>query len=191
VVKLEIGKKYILKSLSPEDGWNGKGLEGKTFRYDGHEFLQFEEDATRCYVLTNFPGFEAEELPPPEAEAATMEERDFLTSQELKCFDNLTAGVKSQLRLFESGAKRDSSDGKPRPDLISPYMLEALGKVLAEGAKHYGSRNWEKGMPNEVLKESAARHYVSWMMDKDDEDHAAKLIFNVMAWIHFRDKPNN
>lgn len=92
-----------------------------------------------------------------------------------------------EVREFESGAKRDSNEGKPRPDLISPYMLEALGKVLAKGAKNYGERNWEKGMPEGVFKESAARHYVAWMMNKEDEDHAAQLIFNVMAWIHFRD----
>lgn len=96
--------------------------------------------------------------------------------------------AEGEKRQFESGAVRDTNVGKPRPDLISPYMLEALGKVLAEGASHYGDRNWEKGMPNEVLQESAARHYVAWMMGKTDEDHAAKLIFNVMAWIHFRDK---
>ena len=92
-----------------------------------------------------------------------------------------------RLREFEGGAHRDTNVGKIRPDLISPYMLKALGAVLAEGAEHYGSRNWEKGMPNEVLKESASRHYVSWMNNETDEDHAAKLVFNIMAWIHFRD----
>lgn len=92
-----------------------------------------------------------------------------------------------EFRSFQSGAKRDSNINKIRPDLISPYMLKALGKVLADGAIHYGERNWEKGMPFEVLKESAARHYVSWMNNEEDEDHAAKLIFNVMAYIHFRD----
>ena len=91
-------------------------------------------------------------------------------------------------RVFDTGAKRDSNTGKIRPDLISPYMLKALGKVLAEGANHYGDRNWEKGMPQEVFKESASRHYISWLNNEEDEDHAAKLIFNVMAWIHFRDK---
>lgn len=96
--------------------------------------------------------------------------------------------VNNDKRVFESGAIRDSNDDKIRPDLISPLMLKALGKVLAEGAKHYGARNWEKGMPPETFKESAARHYVSWMNDEDDEDHAAKLIFNVMGYIHFRDK---
>lgn len=90
-------------------------------------------------------------------------------------------------RVFNSGAQRDSNSGKIRPDLISPYMLKALGRVLSDGAKHYGERNWEKGMPDEVLKESASRHYVSWMNNETDEDHAAKLIFNIMAWIHNRD----
>ena len=92
------------------------------------------------------------------------------------------------MRKFKNGAVRDSNEGKIRPDLISPHMLKALGKVLAEGAKHYGERNWEKGIPKEVFKESASRHYVSWMNNEEDEDHAAKLIFNVMGWIHFRDK---
>jgi len=91
-------------------------------------------------------------------------------------------------RTFDTGSKRDSNENKIRPDLISPLMLKALGKVLAEGAKHYGDRNWEKGMPQEVFKESAARHYVSWMNNEEDEDHPAKLIFNIMAFIHFRDK---
>ncbi len=91
-------------------------------------------------------------------------------------------------RVFKTGAKRDGNEGKVRPDLISPKMLKALGKVMAEGAKKYGERNWEKGIPQEVFKESASRHYVSWMDNQDDEDHAAKLIFNIMGWIHFRDK---
>lgn len=92
-----------------------------------------------------------------------------------------------KIRKFKSGAVRNSNKGKIRPDLISPYMLKALGKVMAEGAEEYGDRNWEKGMPQEVFKESASRHYVSWMNNETDEDHAAKLIFNAMAWIHFRD----
>lgn len=95
--------------------------------------------------------------------------------------------MKNKKRKFKSGAVRDSNQGKIRPDLISPYMLKALGKVLADGANHYGERNWEKGMDDSILKESASRHYVSWMAGDIDEDHAAKLIFNVMAHIHFRD----
>lgn len=91
-------------------------------------------------------------------------------------------------RIFDTGAQRDDNSGKIRPDLISPLMLKALGKVMAEGANHYGERNWEKGIPDEVFKESASRHYLQWMNNETDEDHAAKLIFNVMGWIHNRDK---
>ncbi len=92
-----------------------------------------------------------------------------------------------EVRIFATGAKRDSNKDKIRPDLISPLMLKALGKVLADGAKHYGERNWEKGIPDDVFKESASRHYVQWMNGEIDEDHAAKLIFNLMGWIHNRD----
>jgi hypothetical protein len=91
-------------------------------------------------------------------------------------------------RQFNSGAVRDDNKGKIRPDLISPLMLKSLGKVLAEGAEHYGERNWEKGIPQEVFKESASRHYLQWMNNETDEDHASKLIFNVMGFIHNRDK---
>ena len=97
-------------------------------------------------------------------------------------------GKDTMLREFPSGAKRDNNKGKIRPDLISPLMLKALGQVLAEGAEHYGERNWEKGIPQEVFKESASRHYLQWMNNETDEDHAAKLIFNVMGFIHNRDK---
>lgn len=106
----------------------------------------------------------------------------------VKIYSNDVEYEKDRHRRWKTGAIRDSSTGKIRPDLISPYMLKSLGQVLADGAKHYGERNWEKGIPQEVLKESAARHYVSWMNSEEDEDHASKLIFNVMAWIHNKDK---
>lgn len=93
-------------------------------------------------------------------------------------------------RKFKSGAQRNSNKGKIRPDLISPVFLKALGETMREGAEKYNDRNWEKGMPQEVFMESAARHYVQWMAGDEDEDHASHLAFNIMAWIHFRDKKN-
>lgn len=113
-------------------------------------------------------------------------ERKEEAKSELDYLENRLDEVKK--RVFKSGAQRDSNEDKIRPDLISPKMLKSLGRVLAEGAKHYGARNWEKGIPLEVFKESAARHYVSWMNNEDDEDHASKLIFNIMGYIHFRDE---
>lgn len=87
-------------------------------------------------------------------------------------------------RKFESGAVRDSNEGKSRPDLISPYFTERLGFRLAEGAKKYAERNWEKGIPDAAFLESLERHLVAYKMGKTDEDHAAAIAFNIMGIIH-------
>lgn len=87
-------------------------------------------------------------------------------------------------RTFESGAVRDSNEGKSRPDLISPYFTERLGFRLAEGANKYEERNWEKGIPDAAFLESLERHLVAYKMGKTDEDHAAAIAFNIMGIIH-------
>ena len=38
------------------------------------------------------------------------------------------------------------NDGKSRYDLITPFALEQLAKVLTKGAEKYAERNWELGM---------------------------------------------
>lgn len=87
-------------------------------------------------------------------------------------------------QTFSSGAVRDSNKGKPRPDLISPYFLTALGNVLAKGAQHYGERNWERGMPLSRIQESKVRHMVSAMKGRKDEPHWAMEAINLMMLIH-------
>lgn len=87
-------------------------------------------------------------------------------------------------RQFETGAVRDSNEGKSRPDLISPYFTERLGFRLAEGAKKYDENNWKKGIPDEAFLESLERHLVAYKMGKTDEDHAAAIAFNIMGIIH-------
>ena len=89
------------------------------------------------------------------------------------------------MRKFESGAVRDSNEGKPRPDLISAQFKLRLGQHLALGAKHYGENNWQKGMSNEVLRESLERHLLAYDLGKTDEDHLSAAAFNLMALIHF------
>jgi hypothetical protein len=88
------------------------------------------------------------------------------------------------IRKFDSGAVRDSNEGKSRPDLISPYFTDRLGHRLALGAKKYQERNWEKGIPDAAFLESLERHLVSYKMGKQDEDHAAAIAFNIMGIIH-------
>lgn len=87
-------------------------------------------------------------------------------------------------RQFESGAVRDTNEGKSRPDLISPYFTNRLGHRLAFGAKKYSERNWEKGIPDEAFLESLERHLVAYKMGLKDEDHAGAIAFNIMGIIH-------
>ena len=87
-------------------------------------------------------------------------------------------------RSYSTGARRDTRDGKGRFDLISPIMLARLARLLEEGAKRYGSRNWEKGIPPTRFLDSAFRHLVKVLAGQDDEDHAVQVIFNMMGYLH-------
>ncbi|MFN3323407.1 MAG: dATP/dGTP diphosphohydrolase domain-containing protein [Bryobacteraceae bacterium] len=90
-------------------------------------------------------------------------------------------------REFPTGAVRDMASDKERPDLISPFALRRVGRWLGMGAKKYGERNWEKGMPLSVFYASLIRHALKWAMGWRDEDHMAAVIFNAQAIIHFEE----
>lgn len=84
---------------------------------------------------------------------------------------------------FETGAVRDTSEGKGRYDLIPVYALKRLARHYENGAKKYGDNNWKKGMPLRRYYDSAMRHLGNWMEGNRDEDHLAAVLFNVMAII--------
>jgi len=86
---------------------------------------------------------------------------------------------------FSTGAVRDSSDDKPRPDLISPYAQWRKGLWLAEGAKKYKERNWEKGMKFSRCIASIFRHLLEYMMGKRNEDHLAAIAVNAEFLMHY------
>ena len=52
------------------------------------------------------------------------------------------------------------------------------------GARKYGLRNWEKGMPLSVFLASAARHLNQFMLGETNEDHLAHCAFNLDAIMH-------
>lgn len=91
---------------------------------------------------------------------------------------------------FPTGAVRDTGD-KPRVDLVSPFFLERLGEWLRIGAKKYGERNWEKGMPISRFLASLERHLTAYKQamytGESIEDHLAAVAFNLMAIIHFEE----
>lgn len=86
---------------------------------------------------------------------------------------------------FSSGARRDISHGKTRPDLISAKARQRWGDLMGRGAEKYGARNWELGMPASRFLESAYRHLLNYELGDRDEDHLAAVLFNIGAMIHF------
>jgi hypothetical protein len=68
-----------------------------------------------------------------------------------------------------------------RPDLLPEIALERLAMLLGRGAKKYGDRNWELGIPVDVFAASALRHMMQWLLGDTTEDHAAAVLFNIAA----------
>lgn len=87
---------------------------------------------------------------------------------------------------FTTGSVRGSNKGRGRFDLISFAALESLAQLLERGAELYGENNWRKGQPLSRYLNSAARHLYQLIDSRFDEDHAAAVLFNIMAYIHTR-----
>jgi hypothetical protein len=87
-------------------------------------------------------------------------------------------------RSFNTGSVRDVRTGKGRYDLLSPLALRRLAQHTENGATKYGDRNWEKGQPLSVYMDSMIRHAYNVLEGKKDEDHAAAMMWNAMAFIH-------
>lgn len=86
---------------------------------------------------------------------------------------------------FDTGAVRDTAEGKPRPDLISPFAQWRKGEWLRLGAQKYAERNWEKGMLFSRCVASIFRHLLEYMMGKDNEDHLAAIAVNAEFLMHY------
>lgn len=87
----------------------------------------------------------------------------------------------------DDSAQREPAVGKGRPDLISPFALTRLSKWYELGAKKYGDRNWEKGMPFSRYTAAMFRHLIAWMKGKKDEDHLSAIAWNAIALIHHQE----
>ncbi len=85
---------------------------------------------------------------------------------------------------FETGAVRDTDEGKPHPEYISPFATERLATVLAEGAKKYGPFNYQKGIPASRILASLHRHLMKYQQGSTEEDHLGHLAANVVFLLH-------
>ena len=89
-----------------------------------------------------------------------------------------------KIRKWDSGAVRDSAEGKNRPDLIPVECLWRLGRLYEKGAEHYGEHNWEKGIPDESFIASLERHIMKYRLGMTDEDHLASAVFNIFGLMY-------
>lgn len=101
---------------------------------------------------------------------------------------------------YASGMRRDVQSGKPRFDLLlvdgQPFegqFLTRFAALLARGAEKYGERNWQLASSQEELgrfRASGIRHMMQWATGEVDEDHAAAVAFNLMAYEYVKWKLN-
>lgn len=71
-----------------------------------------------------------------------------------------------------------------RNSMDFPDLLLEVSKHFEDGARKYGERNWEKGIPAHCYLDSAVRHYLKWFNDYDDERHDRAFAWNLLclAW---------
>ena len=60
-------------------------------------------------------------------------------------------------------------------------MLLEVSIHMEEGAKKYGERNWEKGIPAHCYIDSAVRHYLKWRRGDTDERHDRAFCWNILC----------
>lgn len=89
---------------------------------------------------------------------------------------------------FSTGAVRDMHGGKGRFDLVPWEAIWELAKHCEAGAKKYGERNCEKGIPIHSLIDSAIRHLAKYLMGWNDEPHLRAALWNVAFAIYMEQK---
>lgn len=58
---------------------------------------------------------------------------------------------------------------KPRMDLLDPYAIEQLAKVLTFGAQKYAAHNWRKGLSKTRLVAAALRHTFAYLRGENTD----------------------
>lgn len=99
--------------------------------------------------------------------------------------------VENNKRVFDTGATKNISKGKGRYDLIPCEALEALAKRFEFGVEQGHEENgYRKGIPDNVLFDSAMRHLNQARGYCIDEDHLAAAMWNISILIYNRDTVN-
>lgn len=67
--------------------------------------------------------------------------------------------------------------------IATETMILDLAKHFENGAKKYGERNWEKGIPVRCYIDSAVRHYLKYLRGDTDEPHDRAFVWNIVCAI--------
>jgi len=100
------------------------------------------------------------------------------------------------MRTFESGATRDTDQGKLNyagflsPEVIERYALYLHKHRIQADGKVRDADNWKKGIPKKVYIESMFRHFMDvWkeyegLQSRDGlQDGLCGLLFNTMGYL--------
>jgi hypothetical protein len=98
------------------------------------------------------------------------------------------------MRVFETGATRDSDETKPDYEgYLSPLVIEEFGRYMtrhrlqADGSLR-ASDNWQKGIPADAYMKSMWRHFFAvWKGHRQGApsvEDLMGLLFNVQGYTH-------
>ena len=120
--------------------------------------------------------------------------QDCVTVQIQDAYASPAASGTSQIRIFDTGATRDTDTNKyDYEGFLSPAVLERYAAYM-----HYHRRqsdgtlrasdNWQKGIPQDVYMKSMWRHFMDvWRSHREgraSEEALCALLFNVMGLLH-------
>lgn len=99
-------------------------------------------------------------------------------------------------RKFDSGAIRDSEDGKEDyTETISWTAMKRYAQYMTGKKKTYGEGNFKKGMPIDAYERSLIRHLQKYMANKYEGGtcekegyHLCAMLFNIFGIIHEEEK---
>jgi hypothetical protein len=108
--------------------------------------------------------------------------------------ENLHPGKVWYVESTEPGGLKYDDD-KPRMELLDPYAIEELAKVLTFGANKYAAHNWRKGLAKSRLIAAALRHLFAYLagQDKDPEtglSHVAHAMCCCMFLLGLEHRPD-
>ena len=95
----------------------------------------------------------------------------------------------NKIRQFNTGATRDTNENKLEyARFFSHEVLKRRAEYMDKHRKQSDGKlrdpdNWKKGIPMEVYKDSAFRHFHDWWSGKDEEEAICALMFNCEGFL--------